>query len=490
MQVTHTNPSTYCYKSSLPVVANDPASAKEKSLLSAEELVQERSEFSSESRTKIVSENGIQLSEVSVKHTYERSLIYSSSTTVHKDKENSLVNTDVAVDAVGNHSNNEAASTILTFIGNRIEKDLAEGASLEEVESRLQAGLEGFIKGFTEASEQLEALGLLDGEDNPLKDNINGTYDSVLSGIENLREKFLDKNVIAPNKVVVDEIKEVATDNSSIKSHIPLDNVSSNDAALINNFSKLTSHHRFENVSSRKLENDASVLNSFAKTPSLSGSEFSTFHHQQGVKNSFSFQVETVDGDKVTITAKTNDVSVTKYSLFNTPMWENEKLARVNDQDSLFSVSVDGDLDDDELNAIGNLLNKVENLSANFFEGDLDLAFSQASNLGYDTSEIVGFSLNLKHVEIEKVRAAYQEFLPTNNEQNKQVESLLDKLKPIGDFTKDLIDAAQVASKFSESHSLIVELASKFDVQKSDENAFSHRFSSFIAQLLEDGVNV
>ena len=465
MQVTQTNPSAYSYQNSLP--------SKEISSHVSVDAVRERSEYSSESTTKVVGENSIQRSEVSVNHTYERLSLYS--TTATRLKENSPVNADVAVNAVDDRSTNAAANTILKFIENRIKQDVAEGASSEEIESRLQAGLEGFKKGFNEAKGQLEALGVFNGEDSSIEEAIKGTYNSVLSGIESLREKFVEKNDTTSNVAVIDNEKNEAMTN---KNPI-LSNVSSTDAALVNNFATLTSHYRFDAISSHEKKADVPVMESSSRTRRSAEVTHSTFHRQQGIQNSFSFQVETADGDKVTITAKTTDVTATKYSLFNTPMWDNEQLARVNNQDSLFSIGIDGDLDDEELNAIGDLLNKIENLSVSFFEGDLDLAFNQASNMGYDANEIVGFSLNLKHVEIEKVRATYQEFLPASHDQNKQAGNLLDKLQSIGSFAKDLIDAAQIASTFKESHSLIVDLVRNFEVEPSDENVFSNRFSSF-----------
>lgn len=84
----------------------------------------------------------------------------------------------------------QAAGNILGFIQRQIERDIANGASDEELESRLQAGLSGFKKGFNEAREQLEALSLLDAN---ISASIGKTYDLVTGGIDQLAQQHLGK---------------------------------------------------------------------------------------------------------------------------------------------------------------------------------------------------------------------------------------------------------------------------------------------------------
>src|SRR5690606_29478577 len=55
----------------------------------------------------------------------------------------------------------KVARNILGFIERRLQMDIAEGATPEQLQSRLDAGLAGFKKGFAEASEKLKALSML-----------------------------------------------------------------------------------------------------------------------------------------------------------------------------------------------------------------------------------------------------------------------------------------------------------------------------------------
>lgn len=58
-------------------------------------------------------------------------------------------------------------------------------------------------------------------------------------------------------------------------------------------------------------------------------------------------------------------------------------------------ISLNGDLNDAELAAIKELVDKVESLAADFFAGDVPKAFEAASTLGFDAEQIAGFALKL-----------------------------------------------------------------------------------------------
>ncbi|MEZ5458183.1 MAG: hypothetical protein R3E65_02255 [Steroidobacteraceae bacterium] len=58
-------------------------------------------------------------------------------------------------------------------------------------------------------------------------------------------------------------------------------------------------------------------------------------------------------------------------------------------------ISVQGELNDEELAAITELVDKVETLAADFFAGDVQKAFEAATSLGFDAEQIAGFALKL-----------------------------------------------------------------------------------------------
>ena len=74
---------------------------------------------------------------------------------------------------------------------------------------------------------------------------------------------------------------------------------------------------------------------------------------------------------------------------------------------SSFSFQVEGSLDQEELEAIGSLLEDVDALATEFFDGDVQVAFQKASQLGYDDSEIAGYAFNMVEQETSIVAERY-----------------------------------------------------------------------------------
>ena len=66
-------------------------------------------------------------------------------------------------------------------------------------------------------------------------------------------------------------------------------------------------------------------------------------------------------------------------------------------------IAAQGELDEDELKAIGELVEKVDTLATTFFGGNFEAAFTAASELGFDSSEIASFSLKLSLRESARI---------------------------------------------------------------------------------------
>lgn len=329
------------------------------------------------------------------------------------------------------------ANNILGFIERRLQKDMAEGATQEQLQERLEQGLAGFKKGFAEAKEQIEALGWL----NPtIEEDIGKTYDLVIDGIEDLRAKFVEGITTATNdSVAASKDKEVAAANKS------------------------------------EIQNTAAVAKKPAKTSSSIPSLAAAYgHYSYAQVNSFKFELETADGDTVTIRASTKDLYAADYRFgsYNTgnAYGEEESFYSQSFSSSRFHVDVDGHLDEDELMAIDALLAKVEDLSIDFFEGDFDAAYQQALDLGYNTEEIVGFSLNLRQVEVERFTAAYQQVAP---QQASPANAMAQRLQPLSHFVKDLLDAVDHASKFGDGLQLVTDLADQIEQAQVEQQADS-----------------
>jgi len=98
-------------------------------------------------------------------------------------------------------SSQQAADTILSFISQRIKSDQGNGANSDELLQRLEQGLEGFVKGFNEAKDIIEDMGLLTPA---LSGEINTTYDLVTKGVEALRNEINGIATERANTVIVE----------------------------------------------------------------------------------------------------------------------------------------------------------------------------------------------------------------------------------------------------------------------------------------------
>ena len=100
------------------------------------------------------------------------------------------------------------------------------------------------------------------------------------------------------------------------------------------------------------------------------------------------------------------------------------------------SFSVQGELDDDELGAISDLVKQITDVSKSFFKGDLDIALDKALELGYDEKELAGFALKLNSREVvsEKI-SAYKEVSDGNSSELKKymrpIKEYMDELKAL-----------------------------------------------------------
>ena len=339
----------------------------------------------------------------------------------------------------------KVANNILGFIERRLQLDVAEGASQEDLQARLEAGLAGFKKGFAEASEKLEALSLLSPE---IKADIGKTYDLVLEGVDELRSKFIQSTQPA------DEAKPAA----------------STAPAVVKTSSNKTAPTTLD------------VPNFLPATSSYLGYG----NYEYGRAREFSFELTTKEGDKVTIKATSSEglaVEAGRTSRGNNSV---SALNASYSSSQSFSLSIEGELSEDELGAINDLLGRVNDLAGQFFGGNLDAAFDKAMNLGYDAEQIGSFSLNLAQAEIQQVTQAYQIFEPNRAAGDAGTPKLLaDQLLPLGNFIKDLLASLDRASEFNEPKTLLFHMAENVTGETELDQQQGQRFRDFMQQMLE-----
>jgi len=121
----------------------------------------------------------------------------------------------------------------------------------------------------------------------------------------------------------------------------------------------------------------------------------------------FSLDILTSEGDKVSIRFKSlsiTDAAVAQVSdgTSTSTTAQASVISR-----GRFKVEVDGDLNDSERAAIGDLLDKVDGIAEDFFGGDVQAAFAAASRVGIESDALSAFSLRLSYSKSTAVAKAY-----------------------------------------------------------------------------------
>jgi hypothetical protein len=109
-------------------------------------------------------------------------------------------------------------------------------------------------------------------------------------------------------------------------------------------------------------------------------------------KDKASLAITTQEGDRVQIRFRSREGFVSQTATTTAGAEERRVYAFASGR---VEIAVQGELDDEELAAISELVGKVEALATNFFAGDAQKAFAAAASLGFDAEQIAGFALRL-----------------------------------------------------------------------------------------------
>ncbi|WP_218355151.1 DUF5610 domain-containing protein [Alteromonas lipotrueiana] len=146
---------------------------------------------------------------------------------------------------------------------------------------------------------------------------------------------------------------------------------------------------------------------------------------------------------------------------------------------SSFRFSVEGDLNEQELKSITDLVNNTSDLAKLFFDGDIDKAFEQAQGLNFDKESLSGFTLQLTQVQSSYMAKAYgsvQELAqPVAGEpRNKAIAEYVQKM------LNNQEDAKATLAEQEDFSSLVQEIIKQMpEVQVPDLISAINRFNQF-----------
>eukprot|EP00487_Bulimina_marginata_P010737 TRINITY_DN5876_c0_g1_i1.p1 TRINITY_DN5876_c0_g1~~TRINITY_DN5876_c0_g1_i1.p1 ORF type:complete len:177 (-),score=71.47 TRINITY_DN5876_c0_g1_i1:2-532(-) len=130
------------------------------------------------------------------------------------------------------------------------------------------------------------------------------------------------------------------------------------------------------------------------------------------LSNNAEYKFATAEGDEVSISFADafKQQSASSYQRSD----DNEGFVRESSQSRglSFSMSVNGDLNEDEQEAINALMEDLQSVSLNLFGGDLEEAFEQAQELNLGNEQLVAFSMDLKQTKAFASIKGYEENRP------------------------------------------------------------------------------
>jgi hypothetical protein len=166
-----------------------------------------------------------------------------------------------------------------------------------------------------------------------------------------------------------------------------------------------------------KAKQQADQLSHAAKSSSAQISNASMQRYQAAYQYSetMSLQIETREGDKVTLDFRQlfaqyqemNHQKMTEEGPKGVRQFESREMLEMSAFEERFAFSVEGDLNEDELRAIYEVFEQVDELAKNFYNGDIEKAFEQAVDLKIDFGQLKSMNLDLTRSETRAV--SYQQ---------------------------------------------------------------------------------
>lgn len=362
----------------------------------------------------------------------------------------------------------EIAKNVLSFIGGAIKNAQGRGADDSELEDLFEQASTGVLKGIKLAEQDL--AGFLNEE---ITNGISNSKSLIEEGIANLKREIFN-----PDAVELENAQQSIVESSNVsyaKQESGELSIRTRDGDTVNiTFEDL---EQFE-LSQRQVQQQIQKSES-NDNPIVS--------EQSGDNNTA--QVDNMSEAPGTNSAVEPDENI-EQELERQPTTEVIEQNAMFYQESSFSFSVKGELDEDELKAIGQLVSDANDLAEEFFNGDIETAFNQALELGFDEQELSSFALQLTKVENTQVIKAYETV--SRFDEDSVDSNPAKSVKPVADYLDKLLnvlEGSRLQLENSESYeNMVNELINNLgsDVATPDLISAINRFNEFNQKLVDN----
>jgi hypothetical protein len=161
----------------------------------------------------------------------------------------------------------------------------------------------------------------------------------------------------------------------------------------------------------------------------------------------FDMQVTTRDGDRLKISIASASANWSQSSVAAASNGNGSVATASSSSGSIqigaWQVQVEGELDDEERAALEDLFKQVQDISSDFYSGNLAGAFDRAMQLNMDGSQLASMSLQLTQTSVRQATDAYGAVAQQGGQAASAVNDTL------VDYARGLLDALRSADKVS-----------------------------------------
>jgi hypothetical protein len=374
---------------------------------------------------------------------------------------------------------NEVANNVLNFVGGAITNAKNKGADQEQLNKLFEQASSGVLQGITLAEKDL--AGFLNDE---IANGISQSKGLIEQGIEKLKNDIF-------NPKAADDVSDKS---QSVKSSLEV-NVSKQQMGELNIRTRDGDQVRisFEDIQQFELrqsqiENLVPAAQEAPKSQAAVAAPVTATSPDDVAKQTSADVVVEDSTQKPTAVKAIDSLETSETEPVKSSQTTVSEQNAVFYQHSSLSFSVTGELDKEELVAIGQLVADTNQLAEEFFNGDIETAFKQALELGFDDQELSSFALQLTKVENTQVIKAY-ETVSKYDSDNAKAEDPTKAVKPIADYLDKLLNVLEGSrSRFEDNktyENVINDLLNRLgDVATPDLITAINRFNDFNQKLV------
>ena len=238
------------------------------------------------------------------------------------------------------------AKNVLGFVTGRIRQAQAEGGDDEKLKNMLEQAKKGIEQGFGEARQELSGMGML-SED--LGKGIDKSYAAIQEGLGKFEQELFGS---AADATQVSASVAVAQASAATRNQGSLElTTKEGDRVVL----------QFDDAQQWRMQQGTAQLN----------------------RKAMGAYAEVGSGAQTAGANRSDNLMVSSSEFLYS-------------HTASFSFSVQGDLNPDELKAIGSLVQQMGSLSDRFFSGDLQGAFDMAQQFQLEDTQLASMSLDLK----------------------------------------------------------------------------------------------